>query len=300
MKRSAPPLAFDRLRAAFRPPESFGSVPGPLPPDPPEASFRAAPDDGDRIAADRSDSGWAESDLPEAGRPERHRVGGCWTAGGSAEHGRFDPGLPGVRVLALVGVLAALVAGAFLWWSRPAPRPAPQPVIRPAAHSAALAAGPAGPAGVGTPSPSQAALVVDVAGKVRRPGVVTLPGGARVIDAIKEAGGLRPGARTGTLNLARHVVDGEQILVGVTASPAAAQPGVAPGAPGAPAPGAPLDLNAATVAQLDQLPGVGPVLAQRVIDYRTQHGAFRSVDELRQVSGIGPAKFADLKGLVRV
>jgi competence protein ComEA len=143
--------------------------------------------------------------------------------------------------------------------------------------------------------------VVDVAGKVRNPGVVSLPAGARVIDAVKAAGGLRPGTQTGTLNLARRVVDGEQILVGVQATPAPAVPPAAPsGPPGATVPGAPLDLNAATVAQLDQLPGVGPVLAQRIVDYRTQHGAFRSVDELRQVSGIGDAKFADVKSLVRV
>jgi competence protein ComEA len=144
-------------------------------------------------------------------------------------------------------------------------------------------------------------LVVDVGGKVRNPGVVSLPAGSRVIDAIKEAGGIRPGAKTGTLNLARKVVDGEQILVGVDATPAPAVPPTAPsGAPGAPVPGAPIDLNAATVTELDQLPGVGPVLAQRIVDYRTQHGNFRSTDELRQVSGIGDAKFADLKNLVRV
>jgi competence protein ComEA len=288
MKRSDPSSAFDRLREVFRPPESFGAVPGPSSQGPPAASLRASPDDPGRMDTDLTDLGWTEPSRREGG----------WTQGGRAERGRFDPGLPGVRVLALVGVLAALVAGAYLWWSRPEPRPAPQPVVRPAARPAAMATG-AAPAG--TPSPSQTALVVDVAGKVRRPGVVTVPAGARVIDAIKEAGGVRPGAETGTLNLARRVVDGEQILVGVAATPAAAVPLGAPtGPPGAPVPGTPLDLNAAGVAQLDQLPGVGPVLAQRIVDYRTQHGAFRSVDELRQVSGIGEAKFADVKSLVRV
>jgi competence protein ComEA len=142
---------------------------------------------------------------------------------------------------------------------------------------------------------------VDVAGKVRHPGVVSLPPGARVIDAIKEAGGVRPGTKTGTLNLARHVVDGEQILVGVNATPAPMSPPTEiPGAPGATPPASPMDLNAATATQLDQLPGVGPVLAQRIVDYRTQHGGFRAVDELRQVSGIGDAKYADIKSLVRI
>ncbi|WP_246121310.1 ComEA family DNA-binding protein [Actinoallomurus bryophytorum] len=142
---------------------------------------------------------------------------------------------------------------------------------------------------------------MDVAGKVRHPGVVSLPSGARVIDAIKEAGGVRPGAKTDTLNLARHVVDGEQILVGVNATPAPTGPPTdASGASGPVAPGSPIDLNSATATQLDQLPGVGPVLAQRIVTYRTEHGGFRSVDELRQVSGIGDAKYADIKSLVRI
>jgi competence protein ComEA len=148
---------------------------------------------------------------------------------------------------------------------------------------------------------------VHVAGRVRRPGVVTLPAGARVADAIKAAGGTRPGSGTGTLNLARKVTDGEQILVGIR-SPAAAQagPGSAgtAGAPvGAPAggtPSAPLDLNAATSEEMQRLPGVGPVLAQRIIDFRTQQGGFRTVAELRQVTGIGARRYADLKDLVRV
>jgi competence protein ComEA len=199
-------------------------------------------------------------------------------------------------VLALAGLLAALLAGAYLWWSRPEPRPAPQPIVRPAAQPAI-----APPMGASTPTPSPSPLVVDVAGKVRHPGVVSLPPGARVIDAIKEAGGVRPGTKTGTLNLARHVVDGEQILVGVNATPAPTSPPTGTsGAPGPAAQGPPMDLNSATATQLDQLPGVGPVLAQRIVDYRTQHGGFRSVDELRQVSGIGDAKYADIKSLVRI
>ena len=224
-------------------------------------------------------------------RPDSHRE-----ARGLIAVGRFDPGLPGVRVLAFVGVLAALLAGAYLWWSRPEPQPAPQPVLRSAVRPASAATA----ALRATPGPSQTTVVVDVAGKVRHPGVVSVPAGARVIDAIKAAGGLRPGADAGTLNLARRVVDGEQIPVGVEVTPAAVPPAAPPGPAGTAVPGTPVDLNAATAAQLDQLPGVGPVLAQRIVDYRTQHGAFRSVDELRQVSGIGEAKFGDVKSLVRV
>jgi competence protein ComEA len=256
----APP-ALSRLREAFRPPQSFGGLP-PL-------EGLPAVGGGPPSTEGPPDTAWAE---PRPGRL------------------RLDPGLPGVRVLALVGVLAALVAGVWLWWSRPRPQRPPAPVLSPAARPAAIPETSA--------TPTALSLVVDVVGKVRHPGVVTLPAGARVIDALKEAGGLRPGAKTGTLNLARRVVDGEQILVGVSATP---DPATAPSAaPGTTPTIAPLDLNTATATQLDQLPGVGPVLAQRIVDYRTQHGGFRSVDELRQVSGIGEAKFADMKNLVHI
>lgn len=290
MKHPVAPSALDRLREAFRPPQSFGAVADASPQAPPAASMRVSPDAPDDRAAGvgMAENPWNEGPGDADARwPE---------TGGRARRLRIDPGVPGVRVLALAGLLAALLAGVYLWWSRPEAHPAPQPIVRPAAHPA-VAAPTASPA---TPSPTPTTLVVDVAGKVRHPGVVSLDSGARVIDAIKEAGGLRPGAKTGTLNLARRVVDGEQILVGIKATPSAAPPADPSGSPGATVPGAPIDLNAATVAQLDQLPGVGPVLAQRIVDYRTQHSGFRSVEELRQVSGIGDAKFADLKGLVRV
>jgi competence protein ComEA len=137
-------------------------------------------------------------------------------------------------------------------------------------------------------------LVVDVAGRVRRPGLVTLTAGARVADALRAAGGVLPGTDLTSLNLARKVVDGEQIVVG--------GPGVAAAPPtaGSPGPSNPLDLNTATVADLDQLPGVGPVLAQRIVDWRATHGGFTSVSQLRQVTGIGDSKYADLQPLVRV
>lgn len=274
MKHPVAPSALDRLREVFRPPPTFGATAG-APLGPPSASIRVSPDTPAPDATGADDA-WSEGGI----RTGRLRV---------------DPGRPGVRVLVLAGLLAALLAGAYLWWSRPEATPAPQPIVRPAARPAAATA--TSPA---TPSPSPAPLMVDVVGKVRHPGVVSLTSGARVIDAIKAAGGLRAGTRTGTLNLARHVVDGEQLLVGIKAPPATAPPADPSAAPGAPVPGTPIDLNTATAAQLDQLPGVGPVLAQRIVDYRTQHSGFHSVDELRQVSGIGDAKFADLKDLVRV
>jgi competence protein ComEA len=186
-----------------------------------------------------------------------------------------------VRTLAVVAALAAVVIGVVAWQLRPVTDPVPAPATADAAGSAA-------------PAASATQLVVSVAGRVRHPGLVRLPVGARVADAIDAAGGLLPGTDIGLLNLARKVVDGEQILVGVTPSPAP------PGAGGSPAPDNPINLNTATEPELEELPGIGPALAQRILDYRTEHGGFRSVDELKQVSGIGDVRFGDLKDLVTV
>lgn len=146
------------------------------------------------------------------------------------------------------------------------------------------------------PSPTAAAvLVIDVSGGVRRPGLVRLRPGSRVADAIAAAGGLQPGASTAGLNLARRLVDGEQVLVARAGDRPAAPPAGA-----APAPGGRLDLNLATLDQLDALPGVGPVLAQRIVDWRTEHGRFATVDQLREVTGIGEKRFQELSTLVTV
>ncbi len=134
-------------------------------------------------------------------------------------------------------------------------------------------------------------LVVDVEGKVRRPGLVRVPEGSRVDDALRAAGGVLPGVSTASLNLAQKLTDGQQVLVGL-------QP--APGSPGGGATGGLLDLNLASAQDLDGLPGIGPVLAQRIVDWRTEHGRFASVDQLREVSGIGEAKYSSLKSKVRV
>jgi competence protein ComEA len=189
-----------------------------------------------------------------------------------------------VAGLALVACLAVVLGLGYL--RRSAPVGLGLPTV--AAPSASTAG----------PGETAAEVVVDVAGKVRRPGLVRLPAGARVADALDAAGGSLPGVDLTPLNLARRLVDGEQVLVGAAPVAAAAPaPGPAGGAAG---PSGQLDLNAATVDQLEALPGVGPVLAQRILDWRTEHGRFSSVDELREVSGIGAKKFADLKDRVRV
>ena len=136
--------------------------------------------------------------------------------------------------------------------------------------------------------------MVDVAGKVRRPGIAVLPPGSRVVDALKAAGGARSGVDLTSLNLARPLVDGEQILVGV--APAA---GVA-GSLGSPTPsgGTLVNLNTADQPTLETLPGVGPVTAEAILAWRTDNGGFSSVDELLEVDGIGEATLADLAPLV--
>jgi competence protein ComEA len=152
---------------------------------------------------------------------------------------------------------------------------------------------------VRAPAKPQAAaklLVIDVAGAVRRPGLYRLRSGSRIDDAIAAAGGATGKAQLDTVNLAAPVADGEQIVVpgrGATAGGGAAS---APA--GGSSPSAPVDLNSATLEQLEGLPGIGPVTAQKILDYRQQHGAFHSVEELQGVPGIGPAHMAQLKGLV--
>ncbi|MFR9777311.1 helix-hairpin-helix domain-containing protein [Micromonospora sp. MS34] len=205
--------------------------------------------------------------------------------------GAFDPGRRGIRALAVVAAVVVLVAGFWAWRSRPHAEPVPPVAV------AGASDGPE-PSPAGSSGAASAPLVVAVAGKVRRPGLVRLPAGARVADAVEAAGGALPGVDVALLNPARKVTDGELILVGVAAPPG--QPAAGPAAGGAAAPGGPVNLNTATLAQLDALPGVGPVLAQRILDHRERHGGFRSVSDLRQVEGIGDARYEQLKDLVTV
>ncbi len=137
-------------------------------------------------------------------------------------------------------------------------------------------------------------VVVHVVGQVYKPGLYSLPEGSRVDDAIKRAGGPKPKAALALVNLAAPVADGQQVVVPSNREAAQALAGgsMAGGA------GGPVHLNSATLDQLDELPGIGPVTAQKILDYRSEHGAFGSVEELDAVPGIGPATLDELRDLV--
>jgi competence protein ComEA len=231
---------------------------------------------------------------------------------------RWDPGGRGAVALAAVALLAVALAVVVVVRGRPSEVPAGVSAALPAPVLASAGTPLPGPGASSATPPAE--LVVAVAGRVRRPGLVRLPAGSRVDDAVRAAGGVLPGTQLGVLNLARRLVDGEQVLVGVSPPAGAPGPGADPsgagtsgggpggsgsggggsGGSGGSVPGAPVDLNAAGVADLDALPGIGPVLAQRIVDWRTAHGRFGSIDQLREVSGIGESTFARLRERVTV
>jgi competence protein ComEA len=197
------------------------------------------------------------------------------------------------RVLtgALVAVLVFLVGARFLLHHGSASSALERPIVG-SAEAGPVEAG----SGGSVPAGASSRLVVYVVGAVRRPGLYRVSSGSRVADAVARAGGLTRKADPAGVNLAAPIADGEQLVV-----PARLPVAVA-AAQGAPVPGVatagPVQLSVATVEQLDALPGIGPVTAQKIVDYRTAHGAFRSVDELDEVPGIGPARVEQLKGLV--
>ncbi|MFP5022261.1 helix-hairpin-helix domain-containing protein [Pseudonocardia phyllosphaerae] len=248
---------------------------------------------------------------------------------------RVDPGRPGAIALVLVVVVAAFGAGIGVWANRPVAQPVSG---LPEVHAGAAgptgrekAAGHPGTPVPGAPVASGPVganpVVVSVVGKVRRPGLVRLTDGARVADALDAAGGTRPGVDLTAMNLARRLGDGEQIAIGVPpardAAPAVTAPGAEPasgtepgaatasgggtggsagssagaGAAGGKAQGK-VDLNRGTLQDFDALPGVGPVTAQKIIDWRTKNGRFSRVEQLREIDGIGERRFSQLKEVV--
>lgn len=232
--------------------------------------------------------GWIPDGLPTAERGWRSVL-------------RADPGRAGGIALAIIAALAVLITVFTVVRQRPAPvasanLPPVAPVVTPVAAS--------GPG----PAPDQE-LIVSVVGLVHQPGLVTLTPNARVGDAVAAAGGALHGADTVGLNLARHLADGEQIVVGL-ATPAgqrsalgssvgeSAGTGPPPQTPSKAA--GPVDLNTASVEDLDALPGVGPITAAAIVAWRSANGRFVSIDQLGEVDGIGPARLEKLRPLVRV
>lgn len=281
---------------------------GELPRDDPEGRTRPWPDstlaEADAVRTPR----WLDDEPAPPGRwdrliPDRFRGA------------RLDTGRRGVAAMAGIGLLAGLLTVVMVLWDRPVAQSVPPlPAVAPAAlpvdsPEAAPAPRPAEPAPTGA---QPAELVVSVVGLVNRAGLVRLPPGARVADAISAAGGALNGADLAGLNLAQRLADGDQVRVG-PGEPGGALPGsatISGGSAGSPpaagtsggvaAAGAPVDLNAATEAELDALPGVGPVTAKAIIAWRETNGRFTDVEQLAEVDGIGPARLARLRELVTV
>ena len=261
----------------------------------------AAPSDRD---ADDSDADTDPNSLLPRWLPD----GSTQQDGGWLARVRADPGRAGAIALAAIAAIAVLVTVFTLMREQPAPVMSAK--LPPVDMAATASRGP-------SPGPStrpNQPVVVSVVGLVHTPGLVTLAPGARIADALKAAGGSIDGADTVGLNMARQVDDGEQIVVGI--APVKGQPAVLGSSvsPGSAAPGTPsttsaptkgastalINLNTATVEQLDTLPGVGPVRAAAIVAWRNANGKFTSVDQLGEVDGIGPGRLEKLRPLVRV
>lgn len=284
----------------------------------------AQPPETDPLLEDRTGAGTQEqaevqgheqADGPTQARKQAQALGAV--RAGRASVGLGDQVLLWVRLrwglapralaaLTVVLLVAVGLAALHFWSVRPQEVRAPEAVGDAAVAEDSLRAGAGGaaprPVAGAPPAPppeSAAEIVVDVAGKVHRPGVQRLPAGSRVADALRAAGGVRAGADDTGLNRARVLMDGEQVRVGLPRAQADQDASGAADGAGLPGPAAPLSLSTATKEQFETLPGIGPVLAQHIIDHRTASGGFRSVDELRQVRGIGDRRFADLRPLVQ-
>jgi competence protein ComEA len=191
----------------------------------------------------------------------------------------------------LVVVVVITLAGVGLWYMRSLPKPVA------IASGGAAPRGGAAPASASSPSPSSPQIIVDVAGWVRSPGVYEFAAGDRVIDAVERAGGARPNADLSGLNLAAPLTDGTQVVV---PKQGAAGPTGSTSADGSTSTGGLININSASATELEELSGIGEVLAAAIVDYRTENGSFASVDELEDVSGIGPSTLEEIRDQVTV
>lgn len=196
-----------------------------------------------------------------------------------------------------LGVLClAIVAGAAFAYARSLPKPAPSSVASPLPAASVDASG--------SPVSGSGTIFVHIAGAVAKPGVYELAAGARVIDGLTAAGGATAQADVSSINLARPLTDGERVYIPRRGEVPAADPGAAAAAPsgtgGAGASSDKVNINTATASELEELPGIGEVIAQRIVDYRTQHGPFKTIRDLLKVEGIGEKKFESIQDHVTV
>ncbi|MFI7665991.1 helix-hairpin-helix domain-containing protein [Nocardia sp. NPDC049526] len=288
----------------------------------PEVSTEAA-----RSDLDDDDEGWADGvgEVREPGWLDEPQRRSAWRDRLVPERfrgTRLDPGWRGLATLVAVGLAAVVVAAVVVLRERPVAQTVPLPsAVRistgtvPAGLSGAgtAASSGAGPSVVPVTTSAATELVISVVGLVHRGGLVRLPAGARVADALTAAGGAKDGADLSGLNLAQRLQDGDQVLVGPRGPNAGPQLGSTTiGAGGRPPggsspnsaavqrPSSKVDLNTATEAELDALPGIGPVTARAIVTWRTTNGRFTDVAQLGEVDGIGPARLARLRDLVTV
>ncbi len=283
--RDEPPagrLPADRLGSLGLPARTSGWVP-----DQPAVVSTAAP------PAPVEESVDAGATRPLAGEALRAAIAArlpLWAADG------VERAAPSTILLVLVALIAVLIVG--IVQLRHHGTPGGSSYSSGASYGAGTPGGSASTTGSAPPDPTTdaASIVVDVGGRVRKPGLVTLPLGARIADAIDAAGGPLRRRELDRIDLAQRVSDGEFLLVGVAPS-SDAPPGATSGS-GADGSSSPVSLSTATLDQLETLPGVGPVTAQKIIDWRRAHGGFSSVAQLQQVPGIGPAHYAEISPLV--
>ena len=202
------------------------------------------------------------------------------------------------ELVGLVVLVGVTVGGAGLWYVRSLPKPVTVVASSPSTQAQ-------GGYDAASPSPTPALLLVHVAGWVRPPGVYEFREGDRVIDAVQAAGGPKHGADLNSLNLASPLTDGTQIVVPKRSAPAGSTSSTAPAGSGATtgtssSPGATVNINTADATALEVLPGIGEVISQRIVDYRTENGPFASVDDLEKVSGIGPSIMGDVRDMETV
>lgn len=258
-----------------------------------DADFDAAPPDDPGSDSESPAATEPRTRMPRRFGPRWNRLRDRWVPE-PLQHVRLDPGRRGSIALSLVAAIAAVIAAIGVWSG-----PSSTATVQPFALNAPLAEVNASPSTTSTVTAAEpATIVVAVTGAVKLPGVFTLPAGSRVADAIAAAGGVVDTADYTGLNLAAKLSDGDSVVVGGATQ--GVQSGGDSGGSGDGASGALVNLNTADEPALETLPGVGPVMASNILAWRKANGPFTSVDQLQEITGIGPSRFATLAPLVTI